>query len=114
MDMGIKYGTMEIVSKVILFKEKEMVLANLLKEVIMYIEVILKIIKWQAMVSWFLMMVENIKVILLMENLMEKVSWHLKMDKYKLVLLTMELIWVKLVKFLKINNQNKLFYLILY
>ena len=45
MDMGIKYGTMEIVSKVILFKEKEMVLANLLKEVIMYIEVILKIIK---------------------------------------------------------------------
>ena len=45
MDMVIKLGIMEIVLKDILYKEKEMVLEDFIKKVVMYIEVILKIIK---------------------------------------------------------------------
>lgn len=42
MDKDIRNGKMEILLKVILFKERKMVLVNLLKEETMYIEVILK------------------------------------------------------------------------
>ena len=45
MDMVIRLGIMEIVLKDILYKEKEMVLEDFIKKVVMYIEVILKIIK---------------------------------------------------------------------
>lgn len=73
MDMVIKLGIMEIVLKDILYKEKEMVLEDFIKKVVMYIEVILKIIKWLDMVLWLWMMVKSIKVILLMVNLTVKV-----------------------------------------
>lgn len=73
MDMVIRLGIMEIVLKDILYKEKEMVLEDFIKKVVMYIEVILKIIKWLDMVLWLWMMVKSIKVILLMVNLTVKV-----------------------------------------
>ena len=50
MDKDIRNGKMEILLKVILFKERKMVLVNLLKEETMYIEVILKKTKWLDMV----------------------------------------------------------------